>query len=74
MDSKNFLASGSVTSFSSVVNVFLSVLNPPAEASDTLGEIFNPPLSGKFSYTTPLPRQCGHLVAFLKLLPSFFTL
>ena len=49
MDSKNFLASGSVTSFSSVVNVFLSVLNPPAEASDTLGEIFNPPLSGKFS-------------------------
>ena len=49
IDSKNFLASGSVTSLSSVVNVFLSVLNPPAEASDTLGEIFNPPLSGKFS-------------------------
>ena len=49
IDSKNFLASGSVTSLSSVVNVFLSVLNPPAEASDTLGDMFNPPLSGKFS-------------------------
>ena len=49
IDSKNFLASGSVTSLSSVVNVFLSVLNPPAEASDTLGDMFNPPLSGKLS-------------------------